>query len=209
MADFVLDAWELSEKYRNPALILADGALGQMMEKVELRDQIDRGSREIPSWTTTGKTADRPHNVITSLFIQPEEMEKVNLALQEKYKVIEEKEVRVQELHTEDADVVIVAYGLSARIGRKVMELCREDGLKVGLIRPITLWPYPYKAISAAAEHVKGFLTLELNAGQMVEDVRLAVNGRCPVEHYGRMGGIIPDPDEVKAVIEKLYHSVQ
>ena len=209
MADFVLDGWELAEKYRNPVLILADGALGQMMEKVELRDQIDRGTREIPSWATTGKPADREHNVITSLFIKPEEMEKVNLSLQAKYKIVEENEVRVQQIHVDDADIVIVAYGLSARIGRKVMEICRAEGIKVGLIRPITLWPYPSQAVSDAAGHVKAFLTLELNAGQMVEDVRLAVNGRCPVEHYGRMGGIIPDPDEVKGVLEKLYSSVQ
>jgi 2-oxoglutarate ferredoxin oxidoreductase subunit alpha len=209
MADFVLDGWELAEKYRNPVLILADGALGQMMEKVELREQLDRGAHTPPAWATTGKTKDRDHNVITSLFIKPEEMEQVNLRLQEKYRTIEDNEKRVELMGTEDADFAIVAYGLSARIGRKVMELLREEGMKVGLIRPITLWPYPYEAIAEVAERVKGFLTLELNAGQMVEDVRLAVNGRCPVGHYGRMGGIIPSPEEVVEEIKKMYSKIQ
>ena len=208
MADFVQEGWDLADKYRNPVLILADGALGQMMEKVELREQIQRGTREIPSWATIGKTADRERNVITSLFIQPEEMEQVNLRLQQKYKIIEKNEVRVQEINTDDADFVIVAYGLSARIGRKVMELMRADGHKVGLIRPISLWPYPYDTVAKAAEHVKGFLSLEMNAGQMVEDVRLAVNGRCPVGHYGRMGGIIPSPEEVAGVIKDMYSKI-
>ncbi len=209
MADFVQDGWELAEKYRNPVMILSDGALGQMMEKVELREQIDRSKHVIPEWATTGKKKDRERNFITSLFIQPEEMEQVNLQLQAKYKTIVENEIRVQEVQTDDADFVIVAYGLSARIGRKVMELLRADGIKVGLIRPITLWPYPYETVSRAAERVKGFLSLELNAGQMVEDVRLAVNGRCPVEHYGRMGGIIPSPDEVADVIREMYSKIQ
>ena len=209
MADFVQDGWDLADKYRNPVLILADGALGQMMEKVELRDQVDRNAHTAPGWATTGKTKDRERNVITSLFIKPEEMEQVNLRLQEKYRLIEKNEVRVQEINTDDADFVIVAYGLSARIGRKVMELLRDEGMKVGLIRPISLWPYPYETVSKAAEHVKGFLSLELNAGQMVEDVRLAVNGRCPVGHYGRMGGIIPSPEEVAEEIKKMYSKIQ
>lgn len=208
MADFVEDGWDLADKYRNPVLILADGALGQMMEKVELREQLDRSKRTIPAWATTGKLKTREHNVITSLFIQPEEMEQVNLRLQEKYKLIEKNEVKVQEINTDDADFIIVAYGLSARIGRKVMELLRGEGHKVGLIRPISLWPYPYDSISRAADHVKGFLSLEMNAGQMVEDVRLAVNGRCMVGHYGRMGGIIPSPEEVAEVIKGMYSKI-
>ncbi len=205
MSDFVLDGWLLAEKYRNPVLILTDGALGQMMEKVELRDQETRGTRPVPSWATVGKTHDRQRNIITSLFIKPEEMEQVNLRLQEKYREVEKNEIRVQEIGTDDADFIIVAYGLSARIGRKVMEMMRADGLKVGLIRPITLWPYPKQAIANAAQHAKGFFVLELNAGQMVEDVRLAVNGRCPVEQYGRLGGIIPSPEEVVDVARIMF----
>jgi 2-oxoglutarate/2-oxoacid ferredoxin oxidoreductase subunit alpha len=205
MADFVLDGWLLAEKYRNPVLILTDGALGQMMEKVELRNQEPRSDRPVPTWATVGKDAGRERNVITSLFIKPEEMEQVNLRLQAKYREIEKNEIRVQEIDTSDADFVIVAYGLSARIGRKVAEMLRAEGIKVGLIRPITLWPYPTQTIADAAAHAKGFFVLELNAGQMVEDVRLAVNGRCPVQQYGRMGGIIPSPEEVADVARTMY----
>ena len=207
MADFVLDGFLLAEKYRNPVLILTDGALGQMMEKVELRDQVDRSVRPVPAWATVGKPDSRPANVLTSLFIQPEEMEQVNIALQKKYAEIEAAEVKYQTVHMEDADMVLVAYGLSARISRKAMELCRANGMKVGLIRPITLWPYPYQVIRDAAKQARGFLTVEMNAGQMVEDVRLAVNGQRPVEHYGRMGGIIPTPEEIVSVLERMYAS--
>jgi 2-oxoglutarate ferredoxin oxidoreductase subunit alpha len=205
MADFVLDGWLLAEKYRNPVLILTDGALGQMMEKVYLREQIQRGERPTPPWATVGKEAGRERNVITSLFIKSEEMEEVNLRMQEKYRVIEANEVRVQTYNLDDADFVMVAYGLSARIARKVMEMLRKSGIKAGLIRPITLWPYPKAVIAEAAEQAKGFFVLELNAGQMVEDVRLAVNGRRPIEQYGRLGGIIPTPEEVADVAKAMY----
>jgi 2-oxoglutarate/2-oxoacid ferredoxin oxidoreductase subunit alpha len=208
MADFVLDGFELAEKYRNPVMILTDGALGQMMEKVELRDQVDRSLRQIPSWATVGKPADRPQNVLTSLFIQPEEMEQVNLALQAKYASISAAEVKCQSIGTEDAEIVLVAYGLSARISRKAMEISREHGINVGVIRPITLWPYPSDVVSKAADTAKAFLCVELNAGQMVEDVRLAVNGKRPVEHYGRMGGIIPSPEEIFEVIQRIHSSL-
>ena len=209
MADFILDGFELAEKYRNPVLILTDGALGQMMEKVELRDQIQRGQRPVPPWATVGKPPDRPQNVLTSLFIKPEEMEQVNLRLQEKYATIVENEIRYQTVHLDDAEIVLVAYGLSARISRKAMEISREHGINVGLIRPITLWPYPVQVVAKAAETAKAFLTVELNAGQMVEDVQLAVNGRRPVEHYGKMGGIIPAPEEIYEVIQRIHSSVQ
>ncbi|MDH7515955.1 MAG: 3-methyl-2-oxobutanoate dehydrogenase subunit VorB [Bacteroidota bacterium] len=205
MADFVLDGFLLAEKYRNPVMILADGALGQMMEKVVLREQVDRASKPVPEWATTGKPPTRKQNVLTSLFIQPEEMEQVNILLQKKYAEVEANEVRYETAHLEDADMVLVAYGLSARICKKTMELLRAKGRRVGLIRPITLWPYPKDVIAKAAEHARGFLTVELNAGQMVEDVRLAVDGRRPVEHYGRMGGIIPSPEEIAAVVEQMY----
>ena len=208
MADFVFDAFDLADRYRNPVMILADGALGQMMEKVELRDQIDRSARSVPSWATVGKPPDRPQNVLTSLFIKPEEMEQVNLQLQAKYAGIADAEVRSQTIQTDDAEIVLVAYGLSARISRKAMEISREHGIKVGVIRPITLWPYPSAVVAKAAETAKAFLCVELNAGQMVEDVRLAVNGRRPVEHYGRMGGIIPSPEEIFEVIQRIHSSL-
>lgn len=206
MADFVFDAFKLAEKYRNPAMILSDGALGQMMEKVVLPN--DNSLPKFPKpWATTGKTKDRNHNVITSLFIEPEEMEKVNLALQKKYEAIQ-SEVRWEEFNTDDVEILLVAFGLSARICQKVMDLGREKGMKIGLLRPITLYPFPYKRISELSEKVEFILDVEMNAGQMVEDVRLAVEGKAPVHFKGRMGGMIATPDdilnEVEAISEKL-----
>jgi 2-oxoglutarate/2-oxoacid ferredoxin oxidoreductase subunit alpha len=206
MADFVFDAFELAEKYRNPAMILTDGALGQMMEKVILPEEGSLPRTPAP-WATTGKTKDRAHNVITSLFIQPEEMEKVNLQLQQKYEAMQ-REVRYEDIQTEDAEIVLVAYGLSARICQKVVDLGRAKGLKLGLLRPITLYPYPYKRLRELANQVDFMLTVEMSAGQMIEDVRLAVEGKVPVYFKGRMGGMISTPEEilqeVEAINEKL-----
>lgn len=202
MADFVFDGFRLAEKYRNPAMILADGALGQMMEKVVLPREGSLPKTEKP-WATTGKPAWRERNIITSLFIQPEKMEQVNLGLQKKYHELQQ-EVRYETFGVEDAEVLIVAFGLSARIAQKAMELAREEGIRVGLIRPITLYPFPYEAIAHLARNVFSVLVVELNAGQMVEDVRLAVNGRRPVSFKGRMGGIIITPEEILEEIEEL-----
>lgn len=203
MADFVFDAFRLAEKYRNPAMILSDGALGQMMEKVFLPEEGSLPKTPAP-WATTGKTKDRDHNIITSLFIQPEEMEKVNLQLQEKYKAMQ-CEVRYEEIKTEDAEILLVAFGLSARICQKTVDLGREKGIKIGLLRPITLYPYPYQRISELAEQVQFILTVEMNAGQMVEDVRLGVEGRVPVYFKGRMGGMIPSPEDILQEVEVHY----
>lgn len=204
MVDFVFEGFRLAEKYRNPILLLADGALGQMMEKVELPPA---GSlpHVVPEWATRGKAANRSQNIVTSLHIEPENMEKVNLHLQAKYESMK-VEVRSESLNTEDAEIVLVAYGLSARIAEKACDLAREKGIRAGLLRPITLFPYPEAAIGALAEsgNVENFLVLEMNAGQMVEDVRLAVNGRKPVHFYGRMGGMIPSPEDVLHEIEKI-----
>lgn len=205
MADFVFDAFRLAEKYRNPAFILADGALGQMMEKVVLPTE---GSLPYPekNWATTGMGERKKRNIITSLFIQPEEMEQVNLHLQEKYKAMQ-KEVRFESILTEDADILLVAYGLGARICQKVVELGREKDIKIGLLRPITLFPFPKNEIARLASRVQSVLVVEMNAGQMVEDVALAVNGQCPVNFKGRMGGMIASPEEVfqkvEAIVEK------
>ena len=152
-----------------------------------------------------GKAKDRKPNIITSLELKPEAMEINNLRFQAKYREIEENEVRFEEINCEDAEYLIIAFGSMARIGQKAMELAREKGIKVGILRPITLWPFPTKAIAAYADKVKGMLVTELNAGQMIEDVRLAVNGKVKVEHFGRLGGIVPDPDEiVTALKEKI-----
>lgn len=203
MADFVFEGFRLAEKYRTPAMILADGALGQMMEKLELPAAGSLPLSDAP-WATTGKKADRERNIITSLFMQPEKMEQINLNLQEKYRQMEEHEVRYEEFDTEDADLLLVAFGLVSRICQKTMQLAREKGLKVGLLRPKTLFPFPSKRLAELSVKVSAVLTVEMNAGQMLEDVRLAVEGRCPVHFKGRMGGMIPSPDEVLESIESI-----
>ncbi len=204
MVDHVKLGFELAFKWRNPVMILADGALGQMMEKVELFAQMPR-TNEIYQWATTGKTKDRERTIITSLHIQPDKMQEINLHLQKKYKAIENEELRYEMNDCEDADLVLVAFGLVARICQKAADLAKEKGLKVGVFRPITLFPYPYQVLNQLADKLKAFLTVEMNAGQMVEDVRLAVNGKIPVEFTGRMGGIIPTPEEILHKIEEIY----
>jgi 2-oxoglutarate ferredoxin oxidoreductase subunit alpha len=208
MADFVDLAFELAFRYRNPAMILSDGAIGQMMEKVVLppfkpRRTEEEIAKECP-WATTGRIGMRKPNIITSLELRSEEMEQNNLRIQAKYRVIEEKEVRYEEYKTEDAEYLIVAFGSAARIAKKVIAIAREQGIKVGLLRPITLWPFPTKKISELGKKVKGILSLEINAGQMVEDIKLAVECNVPVKWYGRLGGIIPEPEEVVEEIKKM-----
>ena len=209
MADFMDLAFTLAFRYRNPAMILSDGVIGQMMEKVVLPEQKPRRTdeeviRECP-WATTGRTRDRKPNIITSLELMPEAMEQRNLHLQEKYRTIKEREVRYETIELDDADIMIVAFGSAARIAEKAIELAREEGIKAGLFRPITLWPFPEKQIAKAAHGKRGVLVAEINAGQMIQDVRLSVNGEEPVEHFGRLGGIVPEPEEiVKAIKEKL-----
>ena len=176
-------------------MILTDGIIGQMMEKVVLPPMkprwTDEEIAEIAPWGTMGKPKGGQPRIITSLELDPAVMEQNNFRFQAKYKQIEENEVRYEEMNTEDADYLFVAFGSSARICQKAIELAREEGIKVGILRPITLWPFPTKRLAELANQVKGMLTVEMNAGQMVEDVRLAVNGKIPVEHYGRMGGMI------------------
>ena len=210
MADFVGLAFELAFKYRNPAMILADGVIGQMMEKVVLPAPRPRRTEEeiiaqCP-WAATGCKGRKP-NIITSLELDPGVMEKRNLHLQEKYAEIEANEVRYEEIDCEDAEYLIVAFGSCARIAQKSMEHAREEGIKVGLFRPITLWPFPSKPLAERAKNIKGILVVELNSGQMIEDVELAVKCSIPVEHFGRLGGIVPDPDEViDALKEKIIN---
>ena len=200
MADFVGLAFDLAFKYRNPAIILADGVIGQMMEKVVLpKPRPRRTEEEIIAqcpWATTGRKNRQP-NIITSLELNPEVMEQRNIHLQQKYAEIEANEVRYEEIDCEDAEYLIVAFGSCARIAQKAMEHAREEGIKVGLLRPITLWPFPKKALLERSKQVKGILVVELNSGQMIEDVKLAVACSVQVEHFGRLGGIVPDPDEV------------
>ncbi len=204
MADFVKLGFELAFKYRNPVMILSDGALGQMMEKVELPPKEPRVDVEYP-WATTGKPKNGERRVITSLHIEPEKMEEINLRLQAKYKRMEEEEVRYQTKRIEDAEYIFTAYGLVSRIALKAMELGRQKGYKIGWIRPITLFPFPKIIFQEVAARVKGILDIEMNAGQMVEDVKLSVCGKTRVEFFGRMGGVIPTPEEILDNFEKLF----
>ncbi len=210
MADFMDLAFTLAFRYRNPAMILSDGVIGQMMEKVVLPPQKPRRTEEEVKqecpWASIGRTPDRAPNIITSLELKPEAMELRNQHLQKKYATIKEKEVRYEAIQLDDdTDIMIVAFGSAARIAEKAIEIAREQGIKAGLFRPITLWPFPEKEIAQAVHGKRGVLVAEINAGQMIEDVRLAVNGEVAVEHFGRLGGIVPEPEEiVNAIKEKL-----
>lgn len=210
MADFVGLAFDLAFKYRNPAMILADGVIGQMMEKVTLPAPRPRRTEaeiiEQCPWAANGRREGLKPNIITSLELDPAVMEKRNLHLQAKYAEIEEKEIRYEEIDCEDAEYLIVAFGSCARIAQKAIEHAREKGVKVGLFRPITLWPFPSKPLYERSKQLKGILVVELNSGQMIEDVNLAVKCSLPVEHFGRLGGIVPDPDEVVEALEKLIN---
>jgi 2-oxoglutarate ferredoxin oxidoreductase subunit alpha len=195
------DAFELAERYRTPVMILADGILGQAMEPVEL------AFREPPrppcDWAVAG-AAGRPPRIVRSLHLLPEDLEAHNRHLQAKYGVIADREVRHAEERLEDADLVVVAYGTAARVARTALARARAKGLRAGLFRPITLWPFPGAALVELAARVRGLLVVELSAGQMIEDVRLAIEGRIPVAFSGRMGGVVPTPDEVVAALERM-----
>lgn len=201
MADFAGLGFDLAFKYRNPVLVLSDGAIGQMMEKVELEEQRPRFTEaEIiknTPWATTGKTKNRERSIITSLDLDSLKQELHNIDLQKKYAEIQKNETRYEAISCDDADYLIVAYGTSARLSQKAVDMLRAEGIKVGLLRPITLFPFPTEIIAKLAKQVKGILTVEMSAGQMIEDVRLAVGCTVKVEHFGRMGGIIPSPTEV------------
>lgn len=207
MVDFVGLGMDLAFKYTNPAMVLADGIVGQMMEKVVLPEQRPRRTeeeirRQCP-WAADGRKGMRKRNVVTSLELESSKMEEINERLQARYREIEANETRWEEIDTQDADYLMIAFGSIARICTKAKELAAKEGIKIGIVRPITLWPFPYKAIEKAAAGKKGILCVELNAGQMIEDVRLAVHDKLPVEHFGRLGGIIPSPDEVLNALKK------
>ncbi len=208
MSDFVPLAYELAFKYRIPALIVSDGLIGQMMEKVELFEQMPRLTDaeviEKYPWATNGKPVGKERRILTSLDLDPHKLERHNHHLQAKYREMEEKETRYEMLHCDDAEYIFVAYGSSARIAQKSIQLAREKGIKVGLLRPITLWPFPKKQIDELTKKgIKGFLTVEMSAGQMIEDVKLVVEGRTKVAHFGRYGGVIHSPEEVLNALEQ------
>lgn len=214
MADFVDLGFQLAFKYRNPVIMLSDGVIGQMMEKVVLPPFKPRRTEaqilaECP-WAANGMglKARSPH-AITSLDLDPVAMERHNLHLQEKYRSIKANEVRYEAIDCDDIEYLVVAFGSAARISQKAIDMAREKGIKVGLFRPITLWPFPEKEIGELAQRVKGILTVEINAGQMVFDVHAAAEGHTPVRHFGRLGGIVPSPDEIVEALDQLVSSTQ
>ncbi len=204
-ADLVQEAFEIADQYRNPVMVLGDGMIGQMMEPVEFTEVKKRNLSE-KTWATVGTKGKRKPNIINSLFIDPAECEKHNFKLFEKYKEIEKNEVKVETYNLEGAEIVFAAYGTTARIVKNAIASLAKEGIKAGLIRPITLWPFPAKAFETAAEQagVKAFLTVEMSMGQMVEDVKLSVNGKKPVYFYGRTGGMIPTPKAVAEEAKKI-----
>ncbi len=210
MADFVGLGFDLAFKYRTPVMMLADGIVGQMMEKVVLPPQRPRRTdeeieRQCP-WAITGRPDSRKPNIMTTLELDPVAMEHNNIRLQETYSLITKNEVRYQEYATDDCEYLIVAFGSVARICQKAIEEARAQGIKVGLIRPITLWPFPTQEINRLSKQVKKILVVELNAGQMIEDVRLSIDHILPVRHFGRMGGIVMDPSEVLTALNNLIN---
>ncbi|MBE6746349.1 MAG: 3-methyl-2-oxobutanoate dehydrogenase subunit VorB [Ruminococcaceae bacterium] len=202
MADMTVLAFDLADKYRMPAMLLADGTMGQMMEPVVLPEP-STSTVEKP-WAITGTKMQREHNCINSLYLQSGDLERTNFERFEKYKVIEENEALYEEFMMDDAEYCVVAFGIAARVSKNAVVAAREKGLKVGMIRPITLWPFPKKPLAAAADKVKGFVSVELSMGQMIEDVKLATECKKPVVLCNRAGGMIPSPEEVLASIEKM-----
>ena len=197
MADYAYGAFDVADKYRTPVMILADGMLGQMMEPVELPDPLDPADLPEKPWATSGHGHERAHNVVNSLYLTADALERLNVERYERYALIERDEQRAETFMTDDADIVAVAFGASARVARSAVVAAREQGIKAGLVRPITLWPFPVDAIEATVPSAKAYLSVEMSMGQMVDDVRLAVAGRRPVDFYGRTGGVIPTPAEV------------
>lgn len=203
LADLVMLGFDKADEYRNPVMVVADGMIGQMMEPVEFKDS---GDKELPekSWATTGNKGGRENNVINSLYLDAGDLEAHNIRLQEKYKKMEENEVMVETYNVEDADLVISAYGTTARIVKTAIAQLEEEGYKVGLIRPITLWPYPFHEFDKINDDCKGVLTVEMNSGQMLDDVKIALKGRMPAYFYGRSGGIVPSPDEIVDKVKEI-----
>ncbi len=201
--ELTVESFNIADRYRICTMIMGDGMLGQMMEAVEFKDK-EEIYHDDKKWSTTGTKMQRESNDVTSIYINPEVLEKHNLKLQAKYRQIEGKEVRVETYNCENADIIVTAYGTIARIIKNVIKSAEKEGIKVGLIRPVSLWPFPTAAFEKYAETPKAFLSVELSAGQMVEDVRLAVNGKCPVHFYGRMGGMVPSQKEILNKIKEI-----
>ena len=201
MVDLISHAFDTADKYRMPAMILADGTIGQMMEPISFED-VEVEHYDKP-WALTGTECKRPHNIVNSLYLQPDVLERKNFERYEKYKAVEESEAFHESYMMDDAELCVVAFGIAARVAKNAVVAARAEGIKAGMIRPITLWPFPKRALSQAADQVKSFLSVELSMGQMVEDIQLATGCRRPVSLCNRVGGMIPSPDQVLASIRK------
>ena len=199
MADLTIKGFDLADKYRMTVMLLADGTMGQMMEPVEIHTPETHEYDK--SWAVTGTKMARPHNIINSLSLDPYELERMNFDRYARYRVIEENETMAEEYLMDDAQICVVAFGIAARVAKNAINEARKNGVKVGLIRPITLWPFPKQTLMKAAEHCESFISVELSMGQMIEDVRLAIECRRPVALCNRAGGVIPSPEEVYAKI--------
>ena len=201
MASLTIKGFDLADKYLMTSMILADGTIGQMMEPITFED-VEATVYEKP-WALTGTECKRKHNIVSSLYLKPDELERVNFERYEKYKLIEETEAMWEEYMMDDAEICVVAFGIASRVAKNAVAEARSKGIKVGLIRPITLWPFPNAPLRAAADKVKAFISVELSMGQMIEDVRLATECKKPVMLCNRAGGMIPTPDEVLVAIDK------
>ena len=204
LVDLVIEGFDLADKYRNPVMILGDGMIGQMMEPVEFKS---REMKYLPQkdWATDGTKGRRKPNVINSLYLDAEDLERHNKILQDKYQRMRDEEIRVESYNLEDADVVISAYGTTSRIAKTAIAKLEKEGYKVGLIRPISLYPYPYEEFDKIKDDCKGILTVEMNTGQMIDDVKIAVKGRIPTYFYGRSGGMIPTPEAIVNKVKEIY----
>ena len=202
MASLTVKGFNLADKYSMIAMILADGTIGQMMEPISFEDvAVEHYDKP---WALTGTECKRKHNIVNSLYLQPEVLERKNFERYEKYKVVEENEAMAETCLMDDADVGVVAFGIAARVAKNAVVAARAEGIRAGLVRPITLWPFPTQALNRAASHAKNFLVVEMSMGQMVDDVKLAIDCKVPVHFYGRTGGMIPTPAEVLEQIEAL-----
>ncbi len=208
MADLTIKGFELADKYRMTSMILADGTMGQMMEPVEIRDDVEIKTFDKP-WAVTGTKNNREHNIVNSLYLKPEKLEEENYLRFERYKDIEENEVMYEEYMMDDAEICIVAFGIAARVSQNAVTEARKQGIKVGMIRPITLWPFPKKPLLAASDKVKAFISVELSMGQMVEDIELATRCKKPVMLCNRVGGMIPSPEEVLEKIKEANGGIK
>ena len=208
LVDLVIEGFDLADKYRNPVMILGDGMIGQMMEPVEFKER-EKKDLQPKDWATNGTKGKRKPNVINSLYLNAEDLEKHNEILQAKYRKMKEEEIRVESYNLEGADVVISAYGTTSRIAKTAIGKLEKEGYKVGLIRPISLYPYPYDEFVKINDKCKGILTVEMNTGQMIDDVKIAVKGRIPTYFYGRSGGMIPTPEAIVNKVKEIYGGVK